>query len=230
MNRHSTIEQLSAYLDGEVAFHEAREIEGHLASCGDCRDHFKSMQRTVSEVWRLERVSPPPGLATRVRTEVAAARQPEPSFLRNLAGTVFGLPNRPVLRTASAMGLALVLTLFLFSNGFEPKPGLEYSVAVLPPPLVEVVTVEPVLGPVILPQTTSQVAGMEFVWNELYSGDVWVQRGLEGEKPEARVLAESPQGRELLAEYSDLGLLLEEPGSRVVLRYRLETVELSQGV
>jgi hypothetical protein len=229
MIRHMTSEQLSAYLDGEVVSHEAREIEGHLASCGDCRDHFKSMQRTVSEVWHLERVAPPPSLATRVRAEVAAARQPEPSFVRNLALMVFGLPNQPVLRTAFAMGLALVLTLFLFTNGFERKSGLEESMA-LPPPR-EVVTVEPVEGLLSpLPQTTSQVAGMEFVWSELNSGDVWVQRGLEGKVPEARVSAESPQGRELLAKYSDLGLLLEEPGSRVVLRYRLETVELSQGV
>lgn len=231
MNRHLTSEQLSAYLDGEAAFDETQEIEGHLASCGDCRGHFKSMQRTVSEVWRLERVAPPPSLATRVRADVASARQPEPSFVRNLALVVFGLPNRPVLRTASAMGFALVLTLFLFTNGFERKSGLQESLALPPPPMVEVVTVEPSDGPLnFLPQTTSQVAGMEFVWNELNSGDVWVQRGLEGEEPEARVSAESPQGRELLEEYADLGLLLEEPGSRVVLRYRLETVELSQGV
>jgi hypothetical protein len=60
-------------------------------------------------------------------------------------------------------------------------------------------------------------------------GDVWVQKGLEGEVPEFRVSAQSPQGRELLERYSDLGLLLAD-GSRVVLRYRLETVELSQGV
>jgi putative zinc finger protein len=229
MIRHLTTEQLSSYLDGEVASHEAREIEGHLASCDECRGFFKSMQRTISEVWHLGRIAPPPGLATRVRAEVAAARQPEPSFLRNLAGLVFGVPNRPVLRTASAMGLALVLTLFLFTNGFERKSSLQDSMAVLPPPMVEVVKVEPVFGPLVLPQTTSQVAGREFVWNELISGDVWVQRGLEGKIPEERLSAESPQGRELLKEYSELGLLISD-GSRVVLRYRLETVELSQGV
>lgn len=227
MIRHLTSEQLSAYLDGEAAFHESREIEGHLAACAGCRDRFDTMQRTVSGVWRLERAAPPPGLSTRVRAEVAAARQPEPVFARNLASYVFGLPNRPSLRTAAAVALPLVLSLFLFTNGIEQKAGLEQSL--MPPPaLVEVVTVVPSADlPPFLPLTTSKVAGREFVWRE--GGDVWVQKGLEGEVPAARLSAQSPQGRELLARYSDLGFLLAE-GSRVVLRYRLETVELSQGV
>lgn len=224
MIRHLTSEQLSAYLDGEVAFKESREIEGHLASCGDCRDRFESIQRTVSGVWRLERAAPPPGLATRVRAEVAAARRPEPNPVRNLVSYLSGLPNRPVLRTGAAMALPLVLSLFLFTNGMGQKVGLNET---LTPPPREVVTVEPMTDvPLALPQTTSKVAGMEFVWRELGSGDVWVQRGLEGEVPASRVSAQSPQGRELLAQYSELGLLLAD-GSRVVLRYRLETVELS---
>lgn len=229
MIRHLTSEQLSAYLDGEVAFHESREIEGHLGACGDCRDRFDTLQRTVSGVWRLERAAPPPGLSTRVRAEVAAVRRPEPAFARNVVSYVFGLPNRPSLRTAAAVALPLVLSLFLFTNGMEQKAALEQSL--MPPPaLVEVVTVEPMANlPLFLPQTTSKVAGREFVWRELGSGDVWVQKGLEGEVPAARLSVQSPQGRELLAQYSDLGLLLAD-GSRVVLRYRLETVELSQGV
>lgn len=229
MIRHLSSEQLSAYLDGEAAFHESREIEGHLASCADCRDRFDAMQRTVSGVWRLERVAPPPGLSTRVRAEVAAVRRPEPAFGRSLVSYIFGLPNRPALRTAAAVALPLVLSLFLLTNGMEHKAGLEPNL--MPRPnLVEIVTVEPVADlPLVLPQTTSQVAGREFVWREVGGGDVWVQKGLEGEIPAARLSAQSPQGRELLAQYSDLGLLLAD-GSRVVLRYRLETVELSQGV
>ena len=227
MIRHLTSEQLSAYLDGEVAFHESREIEGHLGACADCRGRFDTMQRTVSGIWRLERAAPPPGLSTRVRAEVAAARRPEPAFARNVVAYVFGLPNRPSLRTAAAVALPLVLSLFLFTNGMEQKAGLEP--AMMPPPaLVEVVTVEPSADlPPFLPLTTSKVAGREFVWREV--GDVWVQKGLEGEVPATRLSAQSPQGRELLAQHSEIGLLLAE-GSRVVLRYRLETVELSQGV
>jgi putative zinc finger protein len=226
MNRHLSSEQLSAHLDGEVAFPESREIQSHLAACEDCRDRFEALQHTVGGIWRLERAAPPVGLATRVRAEVAAASRPQ-TPVRSFVTYIFGLSSRPVLRTAAAMGLALVLSLFLVTNGVGPKRDFD----ALDAPArnaVEVVTVEP-LGdpPLFLPQTTSQVAGREFVWTE--TQDIWVQRGLEGEVPEARISAQSPQGRELLKKFSELGLLLAD-GSRVVLRYRLETVELSKGV
>lgn len=212
MIRHLTSEQLSAHLDGEVGFPESREIQFHLASCEDCRERYQSMKSTVSALWRLERAAPPVGLATRVRAEVAVVSQPQVP-LRDFLSYVLGLTRHPVLRTSAAMGLALVLSLVVVRDPRQVR---------------EVVTVQE-QAPLFLPQTTSQVAGREFVWTELGTGDVWVQRGLEGEVPEARVSAQSPQGRELLAKYSDLGLLLAD-GSRVVLRYGLETVELSKGV
>jgi hypothetical protein len=229
MIRHLSSEQLSAYLDGEVAFHESREIEGHLADCAECNSRFEAMQRTVSGVWHLERVAPPPGLSTRVRAEVAAVSRPEPTLVRTVGAFIFGLPNQRALRTAAAMALPLVLSLFLFTNGMEQKVGLEQNL--MPrPALVEVVTVEHVSDlPLFLPQTTSKVAGREFVWREVVGGDVWVQKGLEGEVPEFHLSAQSPQGRELLERHADLGFLIAE-GSKVVLRYRLETIELSQGV
>lgn len=228
MIRHLTTEQLSAYLDGEATFTESRQIEGHLADCAGCRGRFESLQRTVSGLWRLERAAPPPGLSTRVRAEVAAIRRPEAAYARGAVSYLFGLPNRPVLRTAAAMALPLVLSFFLFTNGME-KNAIEARVQPLPAP-VEVVTVEPMADmPLVMPLTTSKVAGREFIWREQGSGDVWVQRGLEGEIPASRVSTQSPQGRELLAQFSGLDLLLAD-GSRVVLRYRLETVEISQGV
>jgi hypothetical protein len=82
-------------------------------------------------------------------------------------------------------------------------------------------------APAVLPQTTSEVAGRVFV----LSDDVWVQRGLDASdarRPQARVPARSPAGRALLAKFSDLEMLLAD-GSRVVLRYKLETLELWDG-
>ncbi|HEX5716560.1 MAG TPA: anti-sigma factor [Thermoanaerobaculia bacterium] len=227
MIRHLSSEQLSTYLDGEVAFHESRGIEGHLAACAECNSRFEAMQRTASGVWHLERVAPPPGLSTRVRAEVAAVRRPEPTLVHTAAAYLFGLPNQRVLRTTAAFALPLVLSLFLFKNGMEQKAEQN----LMPPPApVERVTVIPMADlPLAFPDTISKVAGREFVWRELRSGDVWVQKGLEGQVPEFRVSAQSPQGRELLERYSDLGFLIAE-GSKVVLRYRLETIELSQGV
>lgn len=229
MVRHLSSEQLSAYLDGEVAFHESREIEGHLAACAECNSRFESMQRTVSGVWHLDRVAPPPGLSTRVRAEVAAVRRPEPTLVRTVGAYIFGLPNQRAFRTAAAVALPLVLSLFLFTNGMEQKAALEQNL--MPPPApVEHVTVIPSADlPPFIPLTTSRVAGREFVWREVVDGKVWVQKGLEGQVPEFRVSAQSPEGRELLERHSELGFLIAE-GSKVVLRYRLETVELSQGV
>jgi hypothetical protein len=228
MTRHLSSEQLSAQLDGEVDFPESREIESHLASCEDCRDRYRAMKHTVSAVWKLERSMPPVGLSTRVRAEVAAARRPQVPVL-DFVSYIFGLPRHPVLRTGAVMGLALVLSLVVI--GGDPRRSLDLPAS--PDQDAEgigVVTVQDEAPP-ILPQTTSKVAGREFVWTELGGGgDFWVQKGLEGEIPEARVSAQSPQGRELLAKYSDLGLLLLADGSRVVLRYGLETVELSKGV
>ena len=230
MIRHLSSEQLSAYLDGEVAFHESREIEGHLASCAGCRDRFKSMQRTVSGVWRLDRVTTPPGLSTRVRAEVAAARRPEPTLVRTVGAYIFGLPNQRALRTAAALALPLVLSLFLFKNGMEQKVVMEQNVMPLPVPVEHVTVIPSADLPPFIPLTTSKVAGREFVWREVVDGEVWVQRGLEGQVPELRVSAQSPEGRELLEQYSGLGFLIAAEGSKVVFRDRLVTVELSQGV
>ncbi|HTQ78685.1 MAG TPA: hypothetical protein VMM92_01730, partial [Thermoanaerobaculia bacterium] len=100
----------------------------------------------------------------------------------------------------------------------------------------------------VLIETTSEVAGRKFVrqedndvWNYfLYetagetSGmaqvkNVWVEQGLPPDHaPQERVDARSPQGRALLARYSDLGYLLAD-GSRVLMRYQRETLELSGG-
>lgn len=221
MIRHLTSEQLSAHLDGEVGFPESREIQSHLASCEDCRDRYQSMKKTVSAVWRLERSTPPVGLSTRVFAEVAAASRPR-TPVRDFLSSVRALAMHPVLRTGAAMGLAFVLSLVVVGDPHLPLATSQNAAG------TEVVTVQDE-APLILPQTTSKVAGREFVWTELGNGDVWIQKGLEGKIPEARLSIQSPQGRELLAKYSDLGLLLAD-GSRVVLRYGLETVELSREV
>ena len=224
MIRHLSSEQLSAYLDGEVAVPESREIQHHLSSCDRCRDHFQSMQQAVSGVWRLERQAPPPGMSTRIRAEVAAASTPK-TPVRSFVNYIFGLPSEPSLRTGAGMALALVIGIFVINDtGFPRRPMNEPSMTPLDAEERPVVTVQEVLDPpLFLPPTTSKAADREFVWAE--SQDVWVQRGLEGEVPEARVSVQSPQGQELLTRYSDLEFLLAE-GARVVLRYRLETVEL----
>jgi hypothetical protein len=212
MNRHVSTEQISAYLDAELGYSEIRQIENHCSACKECGARLEAMQRVVSGLGRLERAVPPPALRQQIRQQ-AVAQPPAPSLERayNSFRLLF-FPIRPALRTAAAMGLALVVGIFTLhheSEGLAPThPGQE------------VVTVEPgaQLGQLL---TTSEVAGREFIWTD----DGWIQKGLEGQTPVARMDAGSPQGRALLTRYSDLQLLLED-GSSVVLRYDLETVEI----
>ncbi len=219
MKRHLSTEQLSSYMDDEVGHAESREVEVHLAACPACRARLSSMRRLVVELRRMERPAPPQDLAYQVKAQVVA--QGEVRTLRSRVQDLFrSLVFGPSFRAAAAMGMALALVL-----GFEAWG----NVPPVPPPdgtRPEIMTVQTTFGnpPLGLPETTSEVAGLEFVW----SGDRWVQKGLEGKQPEARVMVASPEGQAMISKYSDLMLLLTD-GSRVVLRYRLATVELSKG-
>ena len=216
MKRHLSTEQLSSYMDGEVGHVETREVEVHLASCPACRARLSSMRRLVAEIRRIERAAPPPDLAYQVKAQVAAVG--EVRTWRSRARDLFrSLVFQPSFRTAAAMGLAVAAVL-----GFEAWQRV-------PPvegPRPEIVKVSTTFGepPLGLPETTSEVAGREFVW----SGDRWIQKGLKWKTPETRVMLASPEGQAMISRYSDLMLLLTD-GSRVVLQYRLATVELSKG-
>ena len=215
MKRHLSTEQLSSYMDGEVGHAETREVEVHLASCPACRARLSSMRGLITEIRRLERVAPPPDLSYQVKAQVAAVgdmrtwRSRARDFFRSLV-------LQPSFRTAAAMGLAVAVVF-----GYEAWQ----NVPPVPPPndgeIVRVSFGDPPLG---LPATTSEVDGLEFVW----SGDRWVQKGLEWKTPETRVMLASPEGQAMISRYSDLMLLLTD-GSRVVMQYRLATVELSKG-
>jgi len=219
MKRHLSTEQLSSYLDDEVGHAESREVEVHLASCPACKARLSSMRRLVAEIRRMERAAPPPDLAYQVKAQVAAVG--EVRTLRSRTRDFFrSLVFQPSFRTAAAMGLVVAAVV-----GFQ---AWERVPPVTPPdgPRPEIMRVRTTFGnpPLGLPETTSEVAGREFVW----SGDRWVQKGLEWKQPEARVVVASPEGQAMINKYSDLMLLLTD-GSRVVLQYRLATVELSKG-
>ncbi len=216
MNRHISTEQLSAYLDSELGFVEMRQLEAHCAACATCGARLAAIRSVVAGLGRIDRAVPPPALRQQIRRQVI---EEVPAY--GLRGTLesFRLllfPPRPALRTAAAMSLALVVGVFAVSHG----PGRGLFLRDELQPVHEEVTVLTTTQLAML-LTTSEVAGREFIWTE--TG--WVQRGLVGETPEARVDAGSPRGRELLTKYSDLEFLLAD-GFPVVLRYNLETVEI----
>jgi hypothetical protein len=244
---HISSETLSAYLDGETAPDETRRLASHLASCLPCRSRLESVRGLVGGLRRLAPVEPPAELAARVRGRIAAedaggprrplllARLAHPAHppqwlswlwwrdlppLRGRSGSLHALSP------AGLAGLALLGTVLLLENGAGSGVGSFYPEV---PRARPEFLVSEAFGetPGVPPQTTSQVAGRVFVWSD---DDVWVQRGIdvsEARQPRA-VPARSAAGRELLSKLADLDVLLAG-GSRVVLRYNLETVELWNG-
>jgi hypothetical protein len=219
MKRHLSTEQLSSYMDGEVGHAETREVEVHLASCPACQGRLSSMRRLVAEIRRMERAAPPPDMAYQVKAQVGALG--EVRTLRSRARDFFrALVFQPSFRAATAMGLLVALSLGYMAWLVVPPVPIPEG------PRPEIVRVRTTFGdtPLSIAETTSEVAGREFVW----SGDRWVQKGLEWKTPETRVMLASPEGQAMISRYSDLMLLLTD-GSRVVMQYRLATVELSKG-
>jgi hypothetical protein len=213
MKRHVSTEQLSAYLDQELGFVEMRQLEAHCSVCEECSARLAATRRVVKGLGTVRRAAPPAGLQQQLRRQILAA---PPS--RGLGHALEGLrlwlfPLQPTLWTAAVMGLASVVGLFAWTYGTATPAEAR--------PAREVVTAEAYQDLSPLPTTTSEVAGRKFILTE----DGWVQRGLEGKTPEALLDDRSPRGRELLTRYSDLALLLAD-GSSVVLRYKLETVEI----
>lgn len=215
MNRHVSTEQLSAYLDSELGFAEMRQLESHCAACEECMSLLTSMRRVVSGLGRVQRGVPPAALRQQIRRQIAAE---PPAHGWRKAFDSFRLllfPLQPHLQTAAVMGLALVVGLFTLNH--QPGGALAEPVG---HPGQEIVTIE-TGAQFSQALTTSEVAGREFIWTD----NGWIQKGLEGQTPVARVDTGSPQGRAMLTRYSDLEFLLAD-GSPVVLRYNLETVEI----
>ena len=220
MNRHVTTEQLSAYLDKELGFVEMRQIDAHFEACPACGARLASMRRTLQGLARVERLAPPPLVTQQLRSRIVAESAVPPSPVRRLLRLVSALPLQPALRTSLATGLTLVVSLFLVTHGVERESrNLRPPVSPEPQAVVETYLGAPPLG---LPPTTSEIAGLgKFVLTD----EGWVQRGLEGERPEAMVDVGSPEGKALLTQYTNLELLVAD-GYTVLMRYNLETVEL----
>ncbi|MDP9121831.1 MAG: zf-HC2 domain-containing protein [Acidobacteriota bacterium] len=217
--RHIAQEELSAYLDDETGAGEERRIDSHLAGCAECRERLDATRGLLVTLHRMERATPPPELAAQVRQATAGTSSGGP--LRSLLRLFFELPLRPALSTPLAMGLALLLSFQIVERGLgqlslgstagqEPRFRVEVDLGVGPRAYSDA--------------TTSQVAGRVFV----LTNNVWSQQGLDRTGPVDRVAVGSREGREVLAKFSDLGVLLAD-GSRVVLTYNLRTLELRSG-
>ena len=103
---HSKEEQISAYLDGQLARDESHELELHLRDCPGCRASFEEM-RELNRLFReAERLEPSPFLWTRIAAGFEKERVPVRGWRENILAGLSSLGLKPGM-AAAAMGILI---------------------------------------------------------------------------------------------------------------------------
>lgn len=163
MTVHVSLEQLSSYLDLELAEPERFGLEHHLNDCASCRGRLDGLRSVVARLERLEQQAPPSELAFLVERRVAAEAD-RLGLQGRLERTIKTLFIQPSMTPIFGLVVALALILYLFSFGVARQQirGTRLVVPVSP------------AAPV-----ARMIAGREFIRTD----GVWVERGLEPTAP-----------------------------------------------
>lgn len=188
MSPHVSVEQLSSYLDAELARRERDDLERHLDDCPSCRHRLEGLRRVVARLHRLEQQAPPADLASLVERRVAAEAG-RTGLGERLEETVRTLFVQPWLTPIFGLVVALALILYLFSFGVarNQAPGTRL---VVPP-----AEFSPSGGSVRM------IAGRDFT----RTGGVWIERGLDAAAPAAVLDFSSSAAPPELAPFAELG-------------------------
>jgi len=107
---------LHAYLEDVVTADERVKIEGHLASCQDCRMALEDLKQTMQLLKNLDEVEPPAWLTQRVLAQVRA----ESAAKKGLFTRLFGWVPMNLPATAVAT-LVIAVTAVVLIKSMEPK-------------------------------------------------------------------------------------------------------------
>lgn len=105
MSTHRVQQQLSAYIDGELAPDEMVEVRRHLTDCQECQEELDELRLVKTTLARLKQPELPADFAAGVWARIE--RRPTEHAGRRWAGPWAWL-QRPAL-AAAAVALALVL-------------------------------------------------------------------------------------------------------------------------
>lgn len=76
-------EQISAYIDGELASHEMHEMTEHLKKCEHCRDYYLELKSIIESVNELEELPLPSGFHEQLMERLLEEKQPTHSWRFN---------------------------------------------------------------------------------------------------------------------------------------------------
>src|SRR5688572_11658224 len=76
MRSHPELDQLSAYVDDELAATERTALEAHLPSCADCRATLDALRATIADLSLLPDEVPTERDSWALRSAIAKARRP----------------------------------------------------------------------------------------------------------------------------------------------------------
>jgi Putative zinc-finger len=120
---HAARDLLSDLVDGALLADDRRELEAHLATCGECARELDTLRQTVALLHRVEPARAPAGFVDRVMEQVA----PRPWFRRVLADLLVPLGVR-LPAGAAAVAMVAIGAVYVFHRTPELQQAARVEV------------------------------------------------------------------------------------------------------
>jgi negative regulator of sigma E activity len=127
-------EKVSSLIDGELAQAEAREVERHLLTCGECQQIRSDFLNLRSQIANFE-TSLQPTVQNRALKKILSAERRAPAF-----GLQWGFGK--AVAFASLLITGVILGLLLYQNSTAPGPKPEFNATVQTPSPVPTASIE----------------------------------------------------------------------------------------
>lgn len=199
----TAIEQLSAYLDGELPSDQAEAVEARLANDSSTRLHLEGLRRVVDGLRQNEPPPPPPTLHHAVAHRIEIERQ-RVSFLDRVEASLSPLSRSNPLLPMFAVILVLAISVYSLAVLIERAGREDVEVVVVGGDAAA--TGGHVVG------TRLEAANRALFWD----GQRWRQQAAP-EAADRSVDLDSPEGEALLAAHPPLRELAELDSPALVL-------------